>query len=178
MKSTLLTIGMGLLLVAGYYLGRYFYLKPRNITGEKAIELSGKLPDGTSFSLSDLKGKYVLIDFWGSWCGPCRQSHPQLVQLYQKFHNQPFKDSDGFEIFSVAIEHSRANWENAILTDQLTWPYHIMESDSFNSEQVKAYNVKQIPTKFLINPDGVIMAVDPSFEEITKLLETRLKKDI
>jgi thiol-disulfide isomerase/thioredoxin len=175
MKSMLLTTGLALLVVVGVYLGKYLYLKPKNIAGEKAFEINGKLPGGEPFALSDLKGKYVLIDFWGSWCGPCRESHPRLVDLYNKFQNQVFKDSEGFEIVSIGVEKSRLNWERAIKADQLIWPYHLMESDSFGSAQVKAYNVKQIPTKFLVNPDGIIMAVDPSFDEIYKLLESRVK---
>lgn len=175
MKSMLLTIGLAVLLVVLFSLGKSYYLKPSNITGEKAIELTGKLPDGSEFKLSDLKGKYVLIDFWGSWCGPCRKSHPQLVSLYNRFNKQTFKDAEGFEIVSIGLEQSRTNWEGAIRTDQLNWPYHLMEQGSFESPQVKAYNVKQIPTQFLVNPDGIIMYVDPSFEEIAKLLGSRLK---
>jgi len=175
MKSILLTIGIALLAVGVVRFGKKLYLKPRNISGEKAIELTGNLPDGTPFSLSALKGKYVLIDFWGSWCGPCRASSPSLVKLYNRFQNQAFTDASGFEIVSVGIEQSKSNWERAIQNDQLLWPYHIMEEGYFSSPQVKAYNVKQIPTKFLVNPAGIIMSVDPSFDEIAKLLESRLK---
>ena len=171
----LLTIGLALLVVVLFKVGKSYYLKPKNITGEKAIELSGQLPDGSQFKLSDLKGKYVLIDFWGSWCGPCRAASPQLKSLYNRFQNQAFTDATGFEIVSIGIERSKTNWENAIQSDQLNWPYHLMEQGYFDSPQVKAYNVKQIPTKFLVNPDGIIMSVDPSFEEIAKMLGARLK---
>ena len=175
MKSMLLTVGLAILVLIGFQVGKKLYLKPNNITGEKAIDISGELPDGTPFSLSNLKGKYVLLDFWGSWCGPCRQTHPQLVSLYSKYNKQPYKDAEGFEVVSVGLEQSRGNWENAILQDHLIWPYHLMEKGSFDAPQVKAYGVKQIPTKFLINPEGILMAVDPSFEEIAKVLESRRK---
>jgi thiol-disulfide isomerase/thioredoxin len=168
-------IGLAVLVFVLFSIGKSYYLKPKNISGEKAIELRGQLPDGSPFKLSDLKGKYVLIDFWGSWCGPCRAASPQLKSLYNRFQNQDFTDASGFEILSVGIEQSKANWENAIRSDQLNWPYHLMEQGYFDSPQVKAYNVKQIPTKFLVNPNGIIMSVDPSFEEIAKLLGARLK---
>jgi len=175
MKSMLLTVGLAILVLIGFQFGKKLYLKPKNITGEKAIDISGELPDGTPFSLSNLKGKYVLLDFWGSWCGPCRQSHPQLVSLYSKYNKQPYIDAEGFEVVSVGLEQSRENWESAILADHLIWPYHLMEKGSFDAPQVKAYGVKQIPTKFLINPEGTLMAVDPSIEEVAKLLEDRRK---
>ena len=175
MKSILLTIGLAVLVVVLFSVGKSYYLKPSNITGEKAHELTGQLLDGSEFKLSELKGKYVLIDFWGSWCGPCRASSPQLKSLYNKFQHQAFTDANGFEIVSVAIERSKANWERAIQSDDLSWPYHLMEQGSFDSPQVKAYNVKQIPTKFLVNPQGIIMSVDPSFDDIAKLLGSRVK---
>ena len=176
MKSTFWTIGLAILIVAGYYLARHLYLSPKNITGEKAHEIQGQLLDGSDFALSQLKGQYVLLDFWGSWCGPCRESHPQLVSLHEQFKDQVFKDSEGFAIVSVAIEKNPDQWQRAIRNDRLNWPYHLMVTESFESSQARAYGVKQIPTKFLINPQGKIMAVDPSLAETAKLLESRLKK--
>jgi thiol-disulfide isomerase/thioredoxin len=176
MKSIVWTIGLSILVVGLFYVGKYFYLKPKNISGEKAIEISGRLPDGSLFSLSELKGKYVLIDFWGSWCGPCRQASPRLITLYNRFQHQGFDNADGFEIVSIGLERNRRNWENAIRADQLSWSYHLLEPDSFTSAPAKAYDVKQIPTKFLINPEGVIMAVNPTFDQIAKILEFRQKQ--
>ncbi len=176
MKGSLRTVGIMLLVIAGFYVGKYFYLKPKNISGHSAPAIHGILPDGTSFSLQDLRGSYVLIDFWGSWCGPCRTSHPDLVALYHRFHGQSFESADGFEIVSIGLERYRQSWEAAIRADGLIWPRHLMTVDLFKSDFAKAYNVKQIPTKFLIDPRGQIIATDPGLEEIDKLLSSFLAK--
>jgi thiol-disulfide isomerase/thioredoxin len=174
MKNLLVTTGMCVLIILGFYLAKHFYLKPRNITGDKASEISGQLPDGSAFSLNSQKGKYVLLDFWGSWCGPCRETHPQLVELYNRFHDQRFKDSDGFEIVSIAVEQNRENWMAAIQSDGLSWPYQLITIGDFETPIIKSYNVKQIPTKFLINPLGIIIAVDPTIDEVAKILQTKI----
>lgn len=174
MKSTLLFLVVAVVAFIAIKFGKNLYLKPKNITGAKSIEIVGTLPDGSSFALSDLKGKIVLLDFWGSWCGPCRKSNPELVALYEKYHGQNFKGADDFEIVSIGLENNKSRWVQAIQSDGLLWPYHLMESSAFDSPATMAYTVKQIPTKFMINPEGVIMAVDPNFKEITKLLDDRL----
>lgn len=175
MKNLLMTTGICILIVAGYYLGKHLYLKPKNITGDKASNISAPLPDGTMFSLKDLHGKYVLLDFWGSWCMPCRQTHPQLRELYDRYVSKDYQDASGFEIVSIGVEQKRENWQSAIETDQLIWPYHLLILSDFDDPITKAYNVKQIPTKFLINPKGVIIAVDPTLEEVAKILDKRAK---
>lgn len=174
MKNLLVTTGMIAIIVFGFYLGKYLYLKPKNIAGDRASEINDKLPDGTPFSLKNLEGKYVLLDFWGSWCQPCRENHPQLITLYKRFQNESFRDSEGFEIVSIGVEKNRENWLSAIQNDQLTWPYHILTLGDFDTPIVKSYNVKQVPTKFLINPKGIIMAVDPSLDEVAKMLQSRI----
>lgn len=171
----ILTIGICLLVVVGYYVGRAYYLKPRLVQGQKVVAFEDKLMDGTVFSLSELRGKYVLLDFWGSWCGPCLQSHPALVELYDRFHGKTFVDGSDFEIVSVAVEANDRNWKNIIREDQLKWKYHILANNLFDSPLVQAYNVKQLPTKFLINPQGIIIGVDPSMSQIVKTLELKMK---
>ena len=127
--------------------------------------------------MSELKGKYVLLDYWGSWCSPCLKSHPALVQLYHQFHGQSYKDATDFEIVSIAVESSRRNWLDIIRQDQLSWPYHLIQTKLFDSPIVKTYNVKQLPTKFLINPEGVIIAVDPSMNHVINILQSKLKAE-
>ena len=175
MKSTLLTILLAALIVAGFYIGKKLYLRPKNITGDAAPPITGTLMNGQPFALDQLKGRYVLIEFWGSWCGPCRVEHPSLVDFYREFGPKTYRDATGLDILSVGIEQSPARWQQAIIDDGMTWPYHILTMSSFDDPIVKAYTVKQIPTRFLVNPEGLIMAVDPSIEDLRRILGERVQ---
>lgn len=159
--------------VALYFGGRHFYFKPKFINGEDVPNIKAQLIDGADFDLKQLTGKYVLVDFWGSWCGPCRQESPQMVELHQRFSDQSFKDASGFEIVSVAIETDEGRWRNAIERDGLDWPYHIGQFDRFSSPIAKEFGVREIPTKYLLNPKGQIIGVNLSFDEMTDLLASR-----
>ena len=162
------------LLVIGYA-AYYFYKKPKYINGEIAPQFTAQMIDGTSFSLSDLKGKYVLLDFWGSWCGPCRRENPSIVKLYDQFNGMQFTDASGFEVVSIAIERDENRMKKAIARDNLKWKYHIPQLDRFKSPIVQDYGVNEIPTKYLINPDGYIMGVNQAPSEIERLLRERVK---
>ena len=144
------------------------YRQPRFNGGDQVPDIDVTLLNGQHAKLSDLKGKYVLLQFWGSWCGPCRQENPLLVQLYQKYHEK------GFEIFSVGIDMNPAAWKNAIKNDHLEWPYHTMESAKFDGPLAKQFNIKSIPTTFLINPQGVIMGVNLIPDYLEKMLSEKL----
>ena len=161
-------------LIAGYIIN-YFYKKPKYINGEIAPPFTALMIDGTEFSLSDMKGKYVLLDFWGSWCGPCRKDNPGIVALYNSFNAKSFDDADGFEVISIAIETNVKRMNRAIEKDGLRWKYHIPQMDRFASPVASLYGVKEIPTKYLINPEGYIMGVNLTTQEIDKVLTERLK---
>ncbi len=163
------------LLILGVFLGgRYFYFKPKYINGEQAPDFSGQLLNGADFSLSDLKGHYVLLDFWGSWCGPCRKENPALVALYRDFQGSSFQDADGFEIVSIGIEQNEDAWKAAIQRDGLIWPYHISENQRFKSPTALKYGVREVPTKYLLNPRGQIIGVNLPVAEIRRMLQGRL----
>jgi thiol-disulfide isomerase/thioredoxin len=158
-----------------YFIGRYLYAQPKFINGEAAPDFKVALRDGTPFQLSQLKGSYVLLDFWGSWCGPCIQEVPALKRLHDGFHNVPFSDAKGFEIVSVGIETDKSRWENAINALQMNWQYHTSDLQNLNSPLAKQFGVRVIPTKFLLNTEGVIIGVNQSAEEIEKFLKSKMK---
>lgn len=161
---------------AVYSIGRYFYKKPDVINGEVAPKIVSTQPNGESFDLSSLKGHYVLLDFWGSWCGPCIQEMPQLKALNAKYLGKKFTDAEGFNIVSVGIEQDRDRWLSAI--EQLgigSW-IHVSDFQNLDSPLAKAYGVRVIPTKFLLNTEGVIIGVNQSIEDIEKVLDSKVLK--
>lgn len=141
--------------------------------GMPAPDISLPSPDGKKYSLSELKGEVVLLDFWASWCGPCRRENPHVVQVYKKYKDQ------GFTIYSVSLDGldsrktagmnadqiSRGNeaqkkrWTDAIAKDNLIWPYHVSELKKWQSQAGQLYGVRGIPKTFLIDREGNIAAV-------------------
>ena len=107
--------------------------------------------NGGKAKLSDLKGKVVLLDFWASWCGPCRRENPSVVKLYKKYKE------DGFTVLSVSLDKTKAPWLAAIEKDELIWPYHVSDLGGWNSRVPKLYGVKGIPFTVLIDQEGNII---------------------
>ncbi len=175
-----LPILIPILLIGGYYLGRMIYFTPNYSSGEVAPNFTGTRPDGTTFELKDLQGQYVLLEFWGSWCGDCRVSHPDLVKLYDEFNGKSYKDADGFEIVSVALETRESSWKRAIEKDGLRWSHHTAQfaersSKMFDQPLALDYGIRWAPTSFLINPKGEIIKVSPSKSTLSDFLSERLK---
>lgn len=141
--------------------------------GQQAPELAFPDPQGKVISLAQAsKGKYVLLDFWASWCGPCRRANPSLVAFYQKYKSKKFKDaSKGFTVFSVSLDRNEEAWVNAIKTDKLEWPYHISDLKAWKSEAADIYGVAFIPQAFLIGPDGKIIGKYMTAEEAVQDIE-------
>jgi len=126
---------------------------PPNDTTAPEIALAS--PKGTVLKLSSLRGKMVLVDFWASWCGPCRKESPNVVEAYHKYHQKEFKDAKGFEVFSVSLDRDAEAWKQAILADKLVWKNHVLDVQGLAAAN---YQVATIPNAFLLDGNGVIVA--------------------
>tara|TARA_B100000579_G_C22747184_1_gene812133 strand:- start:588 stop:1274 length:687 start_codon:yes stop_codon:yes gene_type:complete len=132
--------------------------------GAIAPEINLKSPDGKFIALSSLKGKVVLLDFWASWCRPCRAENPNLVRLYNKYKDK------GFTVYSVSLDQNKDKWMAAITQDQLTWLNHVSELTGWRSSAGNKYGVSSIPKTFLIDAKGKIIAYDLRGNDLEKKL--------
>lgn len=133
--------------------------------GAIAPDLAFPDPDGNIRKLSDLRGKVVLLDFWASWCRPCRGENPHVVAMYQKYHDK------GFEVFSVSLDRDKESWKRAIAADGLVWPNHVSDLKYWSSEAARTYGVSSIPSTFLLDQNGRIIAKNLRGEALTNALK-------
>jgi thiol-disulfide isomerase/thioredoxin len=143
--------------------------------GNKAPEIMQAAPKGNVITLSSLKGKMVLIDFWASWCSPCRQENPTVVAAYNKYHTLNFKNGKGFEVLSVSLDQNTTAWEKAIEKDQLIWPYHVSDLQGWNNSAAQRYGVSSIPTNVLVDGNGIIIAKNLRGSDLEKALDAQIK---
>ncbi len=144
------------------------------VTFEQGVAVGKQAPDftqndtaGNPVSLSSFRGKYVLLDFWASWCGPCRQENPAVVAAYHKYHDK------GFEILGVSLDQKEKPWKDAIYQDHLTWT-HVSDLKYWDNALVKVYGVRGVPQNFLIDPSGKIVARGLRGEDLDRTLGATL----
>ena len=139
----------------------------QNKKGKPLPEISLPNPLGTEVAVSTLKGKVVLVDFWASWCRPCRMNNPKLVDVYARFKEK------GFEIYAISIDENKGAWMAAVAEDKMFWT-NVVDTKGWRSTVLSSFNVEAIPSNLLIDKKGMIRAYDIAAEDLDKAITNLL----
>jgi peroxiredoxin len=151
-------------------LNEYILQLKRVAIGQPYLDFTQETPEGTLLSLSELvgKSKLLLVDFWASWCGPCRGENPNVVAVYKEYHEK------GFDVLGVSLDMKKENWIKAIEDDGLIW-HNVSDLKYWNNEAAQDYAVSSIPSNVLIDENGTIIAKNLRGEDLRKKVEELLK---
>ena len=172
MKNQILAVA--LLIFCGSFSNSFAQQRGLEI-GNKAPEISLLALDGNEVALSSLKGKLVLIDFWGTWCSPCVEEQSELANLYRKYNQSAFTNGKGFEIYGVSLDAKKSNWENFITTNKINW-IQVSDLKFWRSPVAKTYNIQALPFNILIDGNGIILAKNLHGTDLEKGITRFLRK--
>lgn len=144
--------------------------------GNVLPEISLSNPQGETIKLSELRGNIVLVDFWASWCRPCRHENPVVRYAYTKFSKEKFKDATGFKILSVSLDNNKNSWTDAIAADSLYWDEHVSDLQGWRSTAARQMGVRSIPASFLLDKNGVIIATNLRGDQLERTLQNLIEK--
>ena len=165
--------GLFLVAIASFTFANAQYQNTKIEVGQKAPELSYENPQGKVLSLSEInKKRVILLDFWASWCGPCRMANPALVEFYNKYSKKKYKNAkSGFTVVSFSLVKAKEPWIQAIEKDKLAWPYHLSDLGGWQSKGAADYGVQFVPQCMLIDANGIIIGKYQRIEECIPDLE-------
>ena len=143
--------------------------------GDRAPDIVMNGLNGKPQTLSNLRGQMVLVDFWASWCSPCRRENPNVVKAYNDYKGSSFKNGKGFTVFGVSLDQKKASWEAAIKKDNLSWPYHVSDLKGWSNAAAARYGVRGIPANVLIDGDGIIVAKNIRGSQLLSTLKALVK---
>lgn len=158
MKRIFLLLFFGILQLQAQHVGLQL--------GNIAPEINLPNPEGTSISLQHLRGNIVLIDFWASWCAPCRAANKKLVPLYRQYHLKTFGKAKSFEVYSVSLDHKKESWKFAISDDAMYWPSHVSDLKGWDNTAAQRYQIDAIPYNILLDENGIIIGKNLSEMEL------------